>query len=100
MGLKENMNRKRSDHNQQAIVSTLRNAGASVAVLSSVGAGLPDLLVGWQGRNLLVEIKNLGGRGLRFTPAERDFFNNWQGQVHVITCELEALALLDDEHEL
>jgi len=65
---------RRVDVNQAAIVRALRESGASVAVLSSVGRGLPDLLVGFQGVNFLLEVKNLEGRGARLTPAERDFF--------------------------
>jgi len=86
----------RTDSNQAAIVRALRQAGASVCSLAGVGSGCPDLLVGWNGANLLLEVKNLDGRGLRFTPAERAFADAWAGRVYVATNVQQALAVLDD----
>jgi hypothetical protein len=42
------------DANQAAVVAALRKIGASVQPLHGVGAGVPDLLVGFQGRNWLI----------------------------------------------
>ena len=85
----------KTDSNQAAIVRALREAGASVVSLASVGGGVPDLLVGRGGVNFLVEVKNLAGRRLRFTPAEREFMDTWLGQVYVVTDVLQALELLN-----
>jgi len=87
----------RTDGNQAAIVRALREAGASVVSLASVGGGVPDLLVGRNGVNFLVEVKNLAGRRLRFTPAERKFMDTWRGQVYVVTDAIQALELLDGQ---
>jgi Holliday junction resolvase len=46
------------DANQQKIVEILRAAGATVQSLAAVGHGCPDLLVGWGGKTLLMEIKD------------------------------------------
>ena len=46
------------DDNHREIVRALRDCGATVQDLSPVGAGCPDILVGWQGRNHLIEIKD------------------------------------------
>ena len=54
------------DANHEQVVSALRAAGASVQSLSGVGKGVPDLLVGFQGKTLLMEVKD--GRK---TPSER-----------------------------
>jgi Holliday junction resolvase len=54
------------DANHEQVVSALRAAGASVQSLAGVGKGVPDLLVGFQGKTLLMEIKD--GRK---TPSER-----------------------------
>jgi hypothetical protein len=43
----------------------------------------------------VLEVKNLEGRGLRFTPAERAFMDTWRGRVLVITDVPQALELLD-----
>ena len=52
------MRRGRIDDNQQAIVNILRTTGATVVLLSGVGKGVPDLLVGFKGVTLLMEIKD------------------------------------------
>jgi Holliday junction resolvase len=54
------------DANHEQVVSALRAAGASVQSLAGIGKGVPDLLVGFQGKTLLMEIKD--GRK---TPSER-----------------------------
>ena len=48
----------RIDANQEQVVSALRAAGASVQSLAGVGVGVPDLLVGYQGKTLLLEVKD------------------------------------------
>lgn len=52
-------NRKR-DANEKAIVDALRQAGAAVMPVS--GEGVPDLLVLWRRKVLLLEIKTAKGR--------------------------------------
>lgn len=48
----------RTDANQSPIVRGLRRFGAFVVVLSAVGGGVPDLLVGFRGRWFLLELKD------------------------------------------
>ena len=52
----------RRDSNEVEIVRALIAAGASVTHLSGVD-GLPDLLVGYQGRTVLLEVKHLSPTG-------------------------------------
>lgn len=86
--------RGRVDANQRAIVEALRACGCSVQVLSSVGRGCPDVLVGVKGRNILLEIKDgaqpPSARGL--TIDEARWHREWRGQVTVVTSIDEALA--------
>lgn len=65
--------------------------GATVADLHNVGRGIPDLLVGFEGKNYLVEIKN-GKQKLNSTQV--DWHANWKGQVAIITNTNEAETLL------
>jgi Holliday junction resolvase len=46
------------DANQEAVVTALRSAGATVQSLAGVGKGVPDLLVGFKGQTLLMEVKD------------------------------------------
>lgn len=81
--------RGRTDANQAAIVSALRQAGCSVWVTSSLGGGFPDLVVADRnGANVLLEIKD--GKG-DLTPDEREFFAEWRGPVHLVRTPDEAL---------
>jgi len=84
------------DDNQREIVQALRHCGASVMDTSAVGKGFPDLVVGWHGLNLLVEIKD-GSKPpshRKLTPAQVEFHGAWRGQVCVVTSVDEALALV------
>ena len=49
------------DANQKEIVAALRRIGATVQCLHMVGHGCPDLLVGWHGENILMEVKMTSG---------------------------------------
>ena len=46
------------DANHEAVVTALRSAGATVQSLAGVGKGVPDLLVGYKGQTLLMEVKD------------------------------------------
>jgi hypothetical protein len=89
----------RTDGNQSGIVSQLRQVGAKVQSLASVGNGCPDLLVGWQGRNILMEIKD-GTKPpseRKLTVQEELWHKDWseRGQVAVVNNFDDALKLLN-----
>jgi hypothetical protein len=90
---------RRIDDNQHSIVAALRAHGAFVQSLANIGMGCPDLLVGWRGRWLLVEVKD-GSRtpsGRRLTPAEakwHDVAGSHRLRVHVVTSVDEAIEVL------
>lgn len=87
----------RVDRNQPEIVAALRNAGAFVQSLAAVGEGVPDLLVGIDGRTVLVEVKD-GSR----PPSERQLTDQqiewhaaWPGGRCVVVRDVpEALAAI------
>lgn len=79
-------NRGRVDSNQTALVKELRKIGLSVAITSSLGKGFPDIVVGWQGKNFLFEIKDPGKppSARVLTEAEQDFADGWRGQITTV----------------
>ncbi len=88
----------RTDENQTDIVKALRALCGPDAVesLAAVGKGVPDLLVGFQGRNILLEVKRpLGPRGgkdgRKLTPDQVIWHANWRGQVAVVRSVDEAV---------
>jgi len=87
---------KRVDANQKIITESLRKMGCSVTVLSMVGKGCPDILVGKDGKNFLFEIKD--GEKIpsrkKLTPDEVKFHDNWRGQVDVVECLDDAVAII------
>jgi len=69
------------DANQEQIVEALRAAGATVQTLAAVGKGVPDLLVGFQGKTVLLEVKD--GRKppseRRLTEDQLKWHGAWRG---------------------
>lgn len=87
---------KRTDDNQGEIVDALRRAGAVVCDTHELGRGFPDLVVGWRGRNLLVEVKRPGER---LNSREALWHRAWLesgGQVAVVSTVDEAVKLLQE----
>lgn len=86
------MRHAKVDRNHQAIVRALRGVGCTVQSLASVGHGCPDLLVGHDGANHLIEIKS--GPKEPFTDDEAHFIAHWGGQVRVVDSVDQALAVV------
>jgi hypothetical protein len=80
------------DGNQAAIVKALRAVGASVEPLHRVGAGCPDLLVGYRRKNLLLEVKD--GPKAPMTGDQVEWHETWRGQVAVVRSVDDALAAI------
>lgn len=93
---------KRVDDNQQLIVQALRRAGASILHLHTIGRGCPDVLAGFRGNNVLLEIKN----GMqppsrrKLTTQEAAWHQTWRGgrvvTVATIHEALVAIGAIDD----
>lgn len=85
------------DSNHREIVDEFRRLGASVLSLAGLGNGAPDLLVGYAGRDLQVEIKD--GRkppsARALTPAEKRYHAEWMGRpVVIVECREDVLLVL------
>jgi hypothetical protein len=80
------MTRAKADDNQPQIVAAFRQMGATVQHLHAVGQGCPDLLVGYRGRNLLVEVKdgNKPPSKRTLTEAQVAWHRDWRGSVVVV----------------
>ena len=89
--------RAKIDANQPLIVRALRDAGASVLHLHELGHGCPDILVGKDGRNVLMEIKDPCRKPSerKLTDDEQEFHGLWRGQVKVVETAEEALRLIE-----
>ena len=85
----------RRDVSEKGIVLALTALGCSVQPLS--GKGVPDLLIGIRGMNILLECKAPGGpkggtSGRNLTPDQEKWFASWHGPPPVV-CRDAASAV-------
>lgn len=84
------------DASQDAIVAALKAIGATVQDLCRIGGGVPDLLVGYQGRNFLLEAKPETGtkKQLSLRETQVKWHAAWKGQVAKVHTPEEAIAIV------
>lgn len=85
------------DGNQRAVVDALRAAGCTVVSMAALGDGAPDLLVGYQGNTVLLEVKDGAQRpsARKLTPLQEKWHAGWRGRpVLVVNSADEALAVI------
>lgn len=91
----------RVDSTQADITRALRAIGATVVPLHMVGKGCPDLLVGFRGETILLEVKPpKGKRTIRKGEegdAQRKFHETWRGGcLRIVHTPDEAIAVLNE----
>ena len=91
--------RARTDDNQPEIVKALRGHGATVAITAQAGSGFPDLVVGYKGKNYMMEIKDPSkpNSDQKLTPDQVIFHAAWTGQIAVIKTIAEAIELITEK---
>jgi hypothetical protein len=86
------------DANQERIVAALRRVpGCRVAITSGIGKGFPDLVVGFMGKIVLLEVKDgtLPPSKRKLTPDEKKFHQAWEGlPVYTVSSIDEALMAI------
>lgn len=85
------------DASQMAILKTAKRLGATYQIVSVVPRFV-DAVIGFQGLNLLWEIKTPGGRGRKKKTEEgqQNLRATWRGRIDVVETEAQAVqALLD-----
>lgn len=86
----------RIDANQPEIVEALRAHGASVTPAHTLGDGFPDLVVGYLGVAVLMEIKD-GSKppsDRKLTPDQVKFHAKWKGPIATVTDVEGAIRVL------
>jgi hypothetical protein len=84
------------DRNQSEIVQALRAVGATVQPLHAVGQGCPDLLVGYRGKNWLLEVKDwqASNTDRQLNERQSEWHGGWKGQVAKVETVGAALAVI------
>ncbi len=85
--------RARTDGNHTAVMDALRAAGISALSIAAVGNGCPDIVAGFRGRNVLIEVKDgdKAPSARKLTPDEAKFHDSWMGYVVIANSPLEAV---------
>lgn len=86
----------RIDANQPAIIKLFRKLGATVYPTHTL-KGFVDIVVGYRGRNYLIEIKDgaKAASARQLTADEKEFHDTWRGSAHVIETESQVFELME-----
>ena len=91
------MRAARTDANHEAVVKALREAGATVQSLASVGKGVPDLLVGFKSQTMLMEVKDSAkpASKRRLTEDQLRWHGSWRGgPLAIVDSPESAISML------
>ncbi len=83
--------KRRTDLNHKAIVECFEACGASVFQTHRVGQAFPDLVVGYQGVTLLVEIKRPNAE---LNGKQANWHETWKGAKPLVVRTLEDVELV------
>ncbi len=85
--------RARTDGNHTAVMDALRVAAMKPVSTAALGKGFPDIVVGFRGLNVALEVKDgdkpPSARAL--SADEREWHDTWPGQVAIVTTPEEAV---------
>ena len=84
---------KRVDKNHPELVRALRDAGCTVVSLADLGnpRGCPDLLAGYRGLTILVEVKGAKGK---LNALQQDWHDRWTGSPVVVIRSVDDVETL------
>ena len=84
------------DDNQNELVALIRAMGVSVAITSAAHDGFTDLVIGFGGVTVLVEVKDGSKEPARrkLTPQQVAFHGSFKGAITVIENEQQAVELV------
>jgi len=79
---------KTRDNNEPEIIKALKTVGANVKTADWV-----DLIVGFRGRNYLIEVKN-PEVAYKIEPSQKELDKNWRGQYDFAFTPTDALRII------
>jgi hypothetical protein len=88
---------RKADGNQSALVRQIRQIpGLMVRHTHTVGQGFVDAVIGYGGKNYLLEIKDPSKppSQRKLTPDEQKFHDEWTGQVAVVETLDDVLRVI------
>lgn len=90
------MRARRVDENQAEIVEALRQVGAQVTPMHTLGGGVSDLLVSWRQQWFVFEVKNPAKpkADQALTPDQKRWIGQQHAPVFIVTNPVEAVGIL------
>ena len=91
----------RIDANHKEIVEAFRALGATVENTQAMHGGFPDIVVGYAGINVLVEIKDgeKSASKQKLTPDQVIWHGNWRGYAVIVNCVDDVQHLINQIRE-
>ena len=86
-----------TDQNHSALLKQIRMIpNISICDLSGAGGGVPDIMLGYQGRNVLIEIKrpDCAPSASKLNDKQVDWHSEWKGQCCVVRTLDHVLEVL------
>lgn len=93
------MRARRTDSNQSSLRALWRAIGGSWLSIAPEHGGEPDALVGWRGKDALVEVKdpNKSPSRIKLRPEQVEWHREWRGRpVTVVHCFDDIRQLFED----
>lgn len=90
--------RARKDANHTAIVQNFRDLGATVLDTAQLGNGAPDILIGYQGQNVAIEIKDGSKPPSKraLTVDEKQFHEEWKGWIEIVYTVDDVVRIINE----
>lgn len=88
---------RRADDNQRELVEQIRQIpGTTVAHTHTIGKGFPDIVLGFNGKNYLFEIKDPSKppSARKLTVAEENWHSWWTGRVYIVETIDDVLKII------
>ena len=82
----------RTDLNHAQVINGLRQAGMAAHSIASVGDGVPDILVGFRGICVVLEVKRYKEEP---NQKEKDFAARWPGPYAIVNTPEEAILAVE-----
>ena len=91
---------RKTDNNHKRIIDNCRKIPQlSVFSTHTIGKGFPDIVIGYKGKNYLIEIKD-GDKPksqTKLTEDEIKFHDKWKGQICIVYSFDDILNILNNE---
>ncbi len=87
-----------TDKNHSSLLKLIRTIPkVTICDLSGTGGGCPDVMLGYMGQNILIEIKrpDVAPSASKLNDKQEEWHGKWTGQVAIVRTFDDVLGVLD-----